>query len=784
MPFSNARALSIDFIAHRHPDKTQAGMFVEEPLSAPNVGHLDLVEALAASFAEALFPKLSSEKAVFAREMGRLAGRWHDLGKYTPAFQEYLRKATDPDSHAAELGRVDHSTAGAHHAVEQHEVIGTALAFVIAGHHAGLPDGYSATSRASLEARLRKSIHQEWRTLAPANVLDGAELPTCFPLPQDGFSIAFFIRMLFSCLTDADFLATEGFMSPDKSAQRPANKLDMASLSMASLSQGLDAWLTTRFPKAESNVFRHRRDILQACRARAEDPPGFFSLTVPTGGGKTFSSLSFALRHAAHHGKRRVIYAIPYTSIIEQNAEAFRTALSAVGANVVLEHHANLDPDEPKNQQSRLASENWDATLVVTTNVQFFESLFAHRPGRCRKVHHIAGSVIVLDEAQALPVTLLKPALRALEELTERYACTVVLCTATQPALKRRDDFPIGLTNVREIMPTPQTLFDALKRVRVHYDKEPLNDDTLAERLAEERQGMVVVNTRRHARELFERLHPLAGEEGSFHLSARLCAAHRTSVLETIRHRLNVGLSCCVVSTQLVEAGVDLDFPVVWRAMAGLSSLVQAAGRCNREGRHPFGTLHIFIPEAPEAIPRGELRQNANLAREVIELPEYADDPFSLEAIHHYFRLHYWNAKGNHAWDKAGIMQHFELGNDAASLLFFGFKTAAETFRLIEENQKPVIIPWDDKARKIVSELERWEKLPPEKIAHASRTLQRYIVTVPEREFNRMIESGMIDREPRHGRFFILLNGAMNYDRQTGLRDDWTGHIDPNHLFC
>lgn len=764
------------FLAHRRPIPT--GGFLDEPLSAPRTGHIDLVAERTAAFAEALFPQDAPEAAAFAREMGRLAGRWHDLGKFTPAFQDYLRKATEPDSHTSDLGRVDHSTAGAQYAVEKMGILGIGLAFVIAGHHGGLPDWDSATSKGALKARLRKSLHPEWRKQAPPEVLNSQGLPTTLPLPADGFVCAFFFRLLFSCLTDADFLATEQFMSPNKAGRRPTRPPGMQQLS-----DGLDGWLTKRFPDLTTAVQRHRRDILNACRARAEDPPGFFSLTVPTGGGKSFSSLAFALRHAARYGKRRVIYAIPFTSIIEQNAEAFREALAAFGTGVVLEHHANLDPDDPKNQRTRLAAENWDAPLVVTTNVQFFESLFAHRPGHCRKLHRIANTVIVLDEAQALPTTVLKPALAALKALTTTYGCSVVLCTATQPALGQRADFPIGLTEVREIMPDPKALSEALRRVRARYDATPLKDEELARRLSQEPQGLVIVNTRRHARELFEHLVSLTGGEGAFHLSARLCAAHRSTVLKAIRRCLKEGRSCRVVATQLVEAGVDLDFPVVWRSMAGLSSLVQAAGRCNREGKAPSGTLHIFAPEEERFIPKGEIRRSADQAREIMDLPDHADDPLSLQAIDHFFRLHYWNAKGNHGWDQPDVMPSFEFGCSEDVPFPFYFKTAAEKFRLIEEERKSVIIPWDDKAKEVISALTRWENPPPEALAGAGRTLQSYLVTVPTGDFDRMVQSGMIAAEPLHGRFSVLLN-LSDYDAQTGLHGDLTGSMDPERLCC
>ncbi|MBF0602380.1 MAG: CRISPR-associated endonuclease Cas3'' [Nitrospirae bacterium] len=731
---------------------------------------------MTAVFAERMFPKHRTELRTFARQIGGIAGRWHDLGKFTQAFQTYLHRATDPDCHASDLGRVDHSTAGAQYAVEILGPLGLILAYVVAGHHAGLADWDSQSSASALKSRLRKTIDQEWRSCVPGEVLDIIEFTTkSIPLPQDGFAAALFIRMLFSCLTDADFLATERFMSPDKAAQRPSEGPGMARLSKL-----LDEWLAARFPEAETPVHRHRHDVLSACRARAEDETGFFSLTVPTGGGKTFSSLAFALRHAAYHGLRRVIYVIPFTSIIEQTADQFREALASLGPEIVLEHHANLDVDDPKTQHTRLFAENWDAPLIVTTNVQFFESLFAHRPGRCRKLHRIAGSVIILDESQSLPVTLLRPALGVLKELTARYGCSVVSCTATQPALGWRSDFPIGLEDMRELVSDPETLFTALKRVHVHYCTQPVMDHDLAGQLAGIKQGMIIVNTRRHARELFDVLDKVS--DHCLHLSARMCPQHRTTVLNEIRERLKTGQECRVVSTQLVEAGVDLDFPVVWRAMASLSSLVQAAGRCNREGRARTGNLFIFVPYEEKHIPAGEQRRTADLTREIIELPQYGNDPLGLKAIDHYFRLHYWNAQGNHGWDREEIMQQFKLGNRPESLFPFQFKTAAERFRLIDEGQRPIIIPWDDRSRTEVETLRKIHEPTREFIAKASRALQRYIVTVPEWEFDQMIQHMMIDPEPLHGRFFILTHPGHDYDAFTGLKNNVKGPIDPARL--
>ncbi|MFH1500127.1 MAG: CRISPR-associated endonuclease Cas3'', partial [Verrucomicrobiota bacterium] len=443
---------------------------------APNHGHINKVAQLTAAFASALFP-IASKDARNATDWGRLVGLWHDLGKFAPQWQTYLASKTD-DLHRDDLtGKVDHSTAGAQFADASIPKLGRLIAYLIAGHHAGLANGMDGNApQSSLEKRLLKTIPAHL-PLVPKSILHyrPSTPPPAFAL-RSSASVAFFMRMLFSCLTDADFLATEAFMSPERATQRPHRQPTTSELHTTL--QAHLAHLAKTAP--DSPVNRQRADILRACLEATEKPPGLFSLTVPTGGGKTLASLAFALDHARRHDLRRVIYVIPYTSIIEQNAAVFRRALAALGPDVVLEHHASLDPDdETKNTSgSRLAAENWDARVIVTTNVQFFESLHANRTSRCRKLHRIARSVVILDEAQSLPLELLSPCLRAIEELTTHYGTSVVLCTATQPSLERRPDFKIGLAAPTEIIPDRTRLYTALQRVRT-TPLGRLDDDAL-----------------------------------------------------------------------------------------------------------------------------------------------------------------------------------------------------------------------------------------------------------------------------------------------------------------
>ena len=471
-----------------------------------------------------------------------------------------------------------------------------------------------------------------------------------------------------------------------------------------------------------------RAQVRRACLAAAEREPGLFSLTVPTGGGKTLSSLSFALRHAIRYGLGRVIYVAPFTTIIDQNADVFRRVMSPLVAegllDPVVEHHSNLDAGL-ETVTSRLAAENWDAPLIVTTSVQFFESLFANRTSRCRKLHRIARSVVILDEAQTLPVDLLAPSLRALRELGTHYGTSVVLCTATQPAIHRRDDFPIGLEGVREIVDDPPQLYRALRRVRVN-DLGPLTDAALGRELEQYDQVLCIVNTRTHARALFE-----AGTESGrrFHLSALMCPAHRAQKLAEIRTRLCDGASCQVISTQLIEAGVDLDFPAVYRSLSGLDSLAQAAGRCNRNGRLRIGEVFVFQSEHVRS--ERYFHETTNVAAQILPLYE---DPLALEAIARYFELYYWQQSAR--WDAKHVLDQFHLTNDRKLPFLFGFATVAGQYRLIEDGGRPVIIPWGEEGATLCEQLRETRGIPDRTLL---RSLQRYTVQIPKRVWGRSV---------------------------------------------
>jgi len=490
------------------------------------VAHLEGVATHAAAFA-ARFD---------AADWGHLAGLWHDLGKYSRRFQDYLRTASSPDAHTSELGstagRIDHTSAGAQHAVLALDLPGHLLAYAIAGHHSGLLDGRD--DGACLEARLAKRVEAWQHGLESLPQTPAAQLPRFLSTALDrrrsdpegtAFTFAFFVRMLFSCLVDGDFLDTERFMGEALACKRPSWPKDI----LRRMEEVLDSHMCS-LACEDTPVNRERAKVREACRAAAGETPGLFSLTVPTGGGKTLASLAFALRHAQCHGLERVVYVIPFTSIIEQNAHVFRTVLSPLTSDEhvpdpVIEHHSALDVGE-QTVPSRLAAENWDAPLVVTTSVQFYESLFANRSSRCRKLHNLARAVVILDEAQTLPVDLLAPCLKAIDELARHYGSSVVLCTATQPAVYRRKEFTIGLSGVREIIPDPVRLYTALKRADIEHIGAQA-DAELAERILSHEQVLCIVNTRDHARRLFE---SLGDDEAHVHLtgtSARRESNHR-----------------------------------------------------------------------------------------------------------------------------------------------------------------------------------------------------------------------------------------------------------------
>jgi len=694
-------------------------------------------------------------------EWARLAALWHDLGKYRPEFQHYIRKQSGYDLEAhleGAAGRVDHSTAGALHAVEKFGVHGRILAYLIAGHHAGLPDWFESDAGGSaLRVRLNQTeLLGGVATTAPPGLLDRPQPTSHFLGGREGFPL--WVRMLFSCLADADFLDTEAFMDGKKGATRQGFPV------LDELNTALDAHLAKVLRDAKPTpVNRLRAGILRHCREGAAREPGFFSLTVPTGGGKTLSSLAFALEHARRHGKRRVIYAIPYTSIIEQTAGTFRAIF---GDESVVEHHSNLDTDR-ETVRSRLAAENWDAPLVVTTNVQFFESLFAAKSSRCRKLHNIAGSVVVLDEAQCLPPEFLQPILGAMNLLEKHYGVSFVLCTATQPPLDSRQGFGWAFRGLSrepwELMPDPEALYAQLERVTVELPQD-WNTRRNWEDLAAELQGhesvLCIVNTREDCRTL----HGLMPKD-TLHLSALMCGEHRARAIADIKQRLGRGEPVRVVSTQLVEAGVDLDFPVVYRALAGLDSIAQAAGRCNREGLLERGRVVVFQP--PKPAPIGLLRKAEQAATALLMRCEEGN-PLSRAAFRRYFEQFF--AATDLDGRKIGQLQKTGDGLEVQ------FRSTAEAFRLIDESgYRPVFVRYGESPA-LIGQL---EAMGPER--WLLRKLQRYTVNLPENQFQKLLARGDIrEIEIQKGFFAQAADGL--YDDSVGLRVEQEIVITPSDL--
>jgi len=508
-----------------------------------------------------------------------------------------------------------------------------------------------------------------------------------------------------------------------------------------------------------STINRARQAILDRCLDMAASPPGLFTLTVPTGGGKTYSSLAFGLKHAKTHGKDRVIYVIPLTTISEQNAAVFRDAL---GEDTVLEHHSNFEYPEgsfrdwdKKEKTHRLATENWDMPVVVTTTVQFFESLYANKGSRCRKLHNMANSVIVLDEAQTLPLEYMLPCLWALTELVLNYGATVVFCTATQPMVKHL--IP-GSVEPIEIMKDPLELQKIFKRVSVRYGAE-MRDDELADAMAAETQVLTIVNTRRHARLLFDKLLERTAE-GVYHLSARMCPAHRKEVLVEIRQALAEGRSCRVVSTQLIEAGVDVDFPCVYRSAAGIDSIAQAAGRCNREGKRENGRVTVFEPEEPHGMPKkGRFGLVAGLTRSTARhIEQFDHDLLSLGAIEDFFRQLMDVERDN--LDVEGIVKMIK---DGGKELAFPFAEIADKFQMIDSPTVSVVIPYDEKAA-ILMEEARHHKYP----TSLARRLQPYTVQVYRYELDALEKENVVEQI---GEVFKFITDGEFYDQRFGLKD-------------
>lgn len=703
-----------DFAAHIKiiDDYTQ----VREPV----IEHLKLTADKCERFAKCL------EIGNYAKNTALL----HDIGKYSKEFQKRINGSNIS---------VDHSTSGMKEALNRKKL---AAAFAIAGHHGGIPDiGTNAdvSSDTTLIGRSKRDVadYSQWKSDQPD--FDFSEKEISY---SNHFEYCAIIRMLYSCLVDADFLSTEEFMS-GSSVKRNNN---------CGLQELLDSYkkYTEHWNKAENKLNKVRNEIRYCCENIGYDSDEkLFSLTVPTGGGKTVASLGFALNHAVKHKKERVIYVIPYTSIIEQNAQVFRNIL---GDGNVLEHHCNVDYDNQNDEQmerAMLASENWDAPVIVTTAVQFFESLFSNKPSVCRKLHNIANSVVVFDEAQMLPVNFLYPCVASIWFLVNKCKTTAVLCTATQPSLEPFFARYSGCEDIvpKEICQSIKEDFDVFSRVMYKYEQK-LTDEDLISEISKHHQVLCIVNKKSHAEELYN---SLDNEDGSwFCLTTHICPEHRKRRLDEIRHRLKNNEPCRVFSTSLIEAGVDVDFHIVYRAIAGLDSIIQAGGRCNRENKRNKNesVVHIFDTEKNISM----LSMNISATRDVLQ--EYGNDIEKEEAIKLYFdKLYYYLnlSKDGSAFDKNKI---FEESNVLA------FDKISKSLNLIDNNMYCIYIPTDENIEEI--SLLRNRKYSKELF----RRLQKYIVNVYCYEFDRLNSVSAIEEVDKG---IYVLADINRYNSNTGL---------------
>ncbi|HTE86940.1 MAG TPA: CRISPR-associated endonuclease Cas3'' [Dehalococcoidia bacterium] len=699
------------------------------------VAHLRGVAELAAGFGSAFG----------AAETARYLGLWHDVGKFNQAFQDYLLEC-EREPGQRHRGP-DHKGAGALLAAESLSFCSLA----VQGHHGGLRAGKDL--RAWLAERGADNAVGTAMQLA-RSALSELAAPARLTVPEqvrhDPFAAELYLRLLFSSLVDADYLDTERHFNPGRSVVRGDAPLP------AELWDRFESSYGTIRSKASAAVLQVRRGVYAACLEAAEQPQGIFRLTVPTGGGKTLAAMAFALRHARKHALRRVIVAVPYISITEQTADVYRWSFQdgESASPIVLEHHSGVDDAESERGDfdaaglwRRLAAENWDAPIIVTTTVQLFESLFGRKTSRSRKVHRLAGSVIILDEAQALPAYLLEPILDGLQSLAGFGGASVVISTATQPAFHAIPAF--ATATAREIVPEPGPLFAQLRRVDYDWRTEPaLSWESIAELLRGERQALAVVNTKADALRLMGAL----GDPDALHLSTLLCGAHRRVVLQEVRDRLEAGEPCTLISTQVVEAGVDLDFPVVLRAVGPLDSVIQAAGRCNREGTQQSGRVIVFRPQEG-GMPPGAYRAGAGVTAGMASGGNL--DPSTPAASAEYFRQLFDRVDT----DRERVQEHRKA---------FDFPAVAEHFRMIEPTESVVITSYGSAGER--RSVRRWLdelRVGTPNAAGTLRRLQPFMVSIAEYDAERKRAQKLIDPIlPGVGEW---LGG---YDAVRGLRAD------------
>lgn len=689
-----------------------------------NKSHSEGVASLAEQFAETIgFGK-------WAWVMGML----HDKGKEQDTFQTHIKRSAGVED--GEPGKVEHAYVGALLAEKQYPITFPFLSWAIMCHHTGLYD-YSYFEKKMKEMQIPNGIScSEFNSVLTSpslyqKLLDGGK--------KDFYCWNHLQRVLFSCLVDADYLDTETFMKPESSRLRGSHT------PLTDLLLLLRKKLSSFHSDTPVNVIRE--EILDQCVGESECEKGFYSMTVPTGGGKTLTSIAWALRHAIHNGQQRIIVAIPYTSIIVQTAQIFRDIF---GDENVLEHHSNVDikfdESDEKNQKLKLATENWDYPIIVTTNVQLFESLYSNRTSHCRKLHNICNSVIILDEVQTLQTDFLQPIIDVLKAYNKCFNTSVLFTTASMPVLSKdaiRINGLDGIDSIHELIPEKMNLQSRLKRVDIEFDQSSCGYDEIADRLSREKRVLCIVNTRRDAREIFTRL-PKEGVK--IHLSRMMCPAHVMAKIKEIREALENDKCDIirVVSTQLIEAGVDIDFPCVYRQMAGLDSILQAAGRCNREGKLSKGMTHVFKIKGRKDY--GFVCQTRQATENVV-----TDDYQSTKAMSDYFNQLYSRVV---TFDKKRIGE--ELNNPREMM----FETASDLFQLIEDNGVNVIVNYGN-ALQLITKLK--EEGPSYLLM---KKLNQYTVNVREKDFKELFAEGSI-KEIIEGVFY--LNNPSQYKDDIGI---------------
>ncbi len=681
-------------------------------------------------------------------DVGYLCGLMHDIGKYSVEFQNRIR---DPEK----FKKVDHSTAGARELCHM-SINYIPMAMAVAGHHSGLLDGGLAKLAQAQDrtffGRLKTDLPEygDWkREVVPPTV----SVPNfCIKGQRSVYSMFFFIRMIFSCLVDADYLDTEAFMKPNMLEREYG---DSPTVLLERFRRYIEPWVErTVFDNEKQRLlFENRTKILLNCMKKGETADkGIYTLTVPTGGGKTTASLGFALEHAKAHSMKRVIYVIPYTSIIDQNAAIFSNIL---GGENVLEHHSGVQYEMAEDQvqdtavyQKIMATENWDKPIIVTTAVQFFESLYACKSSRCRKLHNIANSVIIFDEAQTIPANYLEPCVAAISELVEHYGTTAVLCTATQPELGDICGKYLQNISMQEICGDVKDLYKQFERNCIK-NIGTLGLQDLFGCLEGKQQYLCIVNKRKTAQDIYKGIE----SEGAYCLTTLLYPADRKAKIAEIRKRLAENLPCRVVATSLVEAGVDLDFPEVFRQEAGLDSVLQAAGRCNREGKRKTADsiVSVFQLDGDKSL---FLEQSISALRWV---QKKYKDVASREAVAYYFQF-YRELLGQENLDQKGIMKAIKNGVEGKA---FPFVTIAERFRLIENDLVTLYIPLDE-GEALLGAL-RAGKLDK----GGYRRLGQYGINVYPDHLNRLWEGGCLERI---GEFGFVLMDLTQYHHGMGLQ--------------